>query len=381
MLAPPIAAPACGPAHVMAAGLALGAAGFGVLTQVDAASASRPRHRLGRLLARARRRSFTLATDLIVGSAPPERAGAGLGDLGDELGARRRARHRGPRQHRHRGLPVAMAEAALPAGPPGGRGRAGHARRRRWRRRSGCRRARRGGARPPRATRSPRRSSSPPSSAPPLLAATALLAAVLLRRVRGVRRSPSRPERGVVEPAGDHWPRIARKDSPQMPLTGSRAGSSPAARLFPPTPRSSPCSSPDPPSGGRREGVRALPSTRRRAAVLDTVSRRGGCSRPAPRHRPRAAGRRRRRGPRDPARPDRGHARADPRRAVRRRLPAGGEHAAALAAAVDGRAARRRCFHRSPSRRSATHYAIRDGHHRVSVARARGAATIDASLA
>jgi MFS transporter, DHA2 family, multidrug resistance protein len=64
------------PAFVMAAGLALAAPGFAVFTQVDAASglavfvAGTVAFSLG--LAPV----FTLTTDLIVGSAPPERAGA-----------------------------------------------------------------------------------------------------------------------------------------------------------------------------------------------------------------------------------------------------------------------------------------------------------------
>jgi MFS transporter, DHA2 family, multidrug resistance protein len=80
------------PAFVMAAGLALGAPGFAVFTQVDAASglaifvAGTVAFSLG--LAPV----FTLTTDLIVGSAPPERAGAAAaisetsGEFGGALG-------------------------------------------------------------------------------------------------------------------------------------------------------------------------------------------------------------------------------------------------------------------------------------------------------
>ena len=119
---------AVGPAHVMAGGLAVAAAGFVVLTQVGAgagcvlvvgsvvfalglAPVAHARHRPDR-----RRR------------APPERAGAAAGDLRDERGARRRAGHRRARQHRHRDLPPQAADDVPAGGPAAG---ARHARRRR----------------------------------------------------------------------------------------------------------------------------------------------------------------------------------------------------------------------------------------------------------
>jgi len=76
------------PAFVMAAGLALAAAGFGVFTQVDAGTglavfvAGSVAFSLG--LAPV----FTLTTDLIIGSAPPERAGAAsaISETGAEFG-------------------------------------------------------------------------------------------------------------------------------------------------------------------------------------------------------------------------------------------------------------------------------------------------------
>jgi DHA2 family multidrug resistance protein-like MFS transporter len=76
------------PANVMAGGLAVAAVGFGMLTQVGADSdvvlliASTVVFSLG--LAPL----FTLTNDLIIGSAPPERAGAasGISETGAELG-------------------------------------------------------------------------------------------------------------------------------------------------------------------------------------------------------------------------------------------------------------------------------------------------------
>ena len=43
---------------------------------------------------------FTLTNDLIIGGRAAGARRGGVGDLGDELRARRRARHRDPRQHR-----------------------------------------------------------------------------------------------------------------------------------------------------------------------------------------------------------------------------------------------------------------------------------------
>lgn len=76
------------PAFVMAAGLALAALGFWVFTQVDAASgfavfvAGSVAFSLGTAPV------FTLTIDLIVGAAPPERAGAasGIAETGAEFG-------------------------------------------------------------------------------------------------------------------------------------------------------------------------------------------------------------------------------------------------------------------------------------------------------
>jgi DHA2 family multidrug resistance protein-like MFS transporter len=74
--------------HVMAVGLILSAAGFGIVTQIDGASS------LGLLVTGAVIFSLgltpvvTLTTDMIVGTAPPERAGAAasLSETATELG-------------------------------------------------------------------------------------------------------------------------------------------------------------------------------------------------------------------------------------------------------------------------------------------------------
>jgi DHA2 family multidrug resistance protein-like MFS transporter len=87
MLTPALARRAS-PALVMAAGLVLAAAGFGLLTLVDGTAG------LGVLVTGSVVFSFgvapvgTLATDLIVGAAPPERAGAAaaVSETGAELG-------------------------------------------------------------------------------------------------------------------------------------------------------------------------------------------------------------------------------------------------------------------------------------------------------
>ena len=67
---------------------------------------------------------FTLTTELIVGSAPPERAGAasGISETGAELGGA--LGHRDPRQHRHRRLPARSRRCAA---RPASRSRGGDA--------------------------------------------------------------------------------------------------------------------------------------------------------------------------------------------------------------------------------------------------------------
>ncbi|HME91516.1 MAG TPA: MFS transporter, partial [Myxococcaceae bacterium] len=76
------------PAFVMAAGLVVAAVGFGVLSQIDGASGL-PMLVTGFVVfSLGLAPVFTLTNDLIIGSAPPERAGAAaaLSETGSELG-------------------------------------------------------------------------------------------------------------------------------------------------------------------------------------------------------------------------------------------------------------------------------------------------------
>jgi DHA2 family multidrug resistance protein-like MFS transporter len=76
------------PAYVMAAGLALAAVGFGLVTQADATSGLAVLVTGFVVYSLGLAPVFTLATDLIVGSVPPERAGAAsaISETGSELG-------------------------------------------------------------------------------------------------------------------------------------------------------------------------------------------------------------------------------------------------------------------------------------------------------
>jgi MFS transporter, DHA2 family, multidrug resistance protein len=87
MLAP-LAVRRVRPAFVMAGGLALSAVGFGMLTQVDAGSGLAVIVIGSVVLALGVAPVGTLATDIIVGSAPPERAGAasGISETSAEFG-------------------------------------------------------------------------------------------------------------------------------------------------------------------------------------------------------------------------------------------------------------------------------------------------------
>src|SRR5262249_8551465 len=66
----------CRPAFVVTAGFTLTAAGLGMLTQVDGASGLAILVTGSVIYSLGLAPVFTLATDMIVGSAPPERAGA-----------------------------------------------------------------------------------------------------------------------------------------------------------------------------------------------------------------------------------------------------------------------------------------------------------------
>jgi DHA2 family multidrug resistance protein-like MFS transporter len=76
------------PAYVMAAGLAIAAVGFGVMSRVDGAGDLALVVSGSILFSLGLAPVFTLTTDLIVGSAPPERAGAAsaISETGAELG-------------------------------------------------------------------------------------------------------------------------------------------------------------------------------------------------------------------------------------------------------------------------------------------------------
>lgn len=76
------------PPHVIGAGLALSAAGLAVLTQVGAAGELVPVIAASVIISLGLAPVFGLTTELIVGSAPPERAGAasGISETASELG-------------------------------------------------------------------------------------------------------------------------------------------------------------------------------------------------------------------------------------------------------------------------------------------------------
>lgn len=76
------------PASLMAVGLALAAVGFAVFTQVDSASGFAVIVSGSVVFSLGLAPVFTLTNDLIIGSAPPERAGAaaGISETGAELG-------------------------------------------------------------------------------------------------------------------------------------------------------------------------------------------------------------------------------------------------------------------------------------------------------
>jgi MFS transporter, DHA2 family, multidrug resistance protein len=76
------------PAYVIGAGLGLAAAGLGILTQVGAVDGLVPLVAGSVVISLGLAPVFGLTTELIVGSAPPERAGAasGIAETGSELG-------------------------------------------------------------------------------------------------------------------------------------------------------------------------------------------------------------------------------------------------------------------------------------------------------
>jgi MFS transporter, DHA2 family, multidrug resistance protein len=76
------------PAYVMAGGLAVGAVGFTLLTQLEADSGLAVLVTASVIFSLGLAPLFTLANDLIIGAAPPERAGAAsaISETGAELG-------------------------------------------------------------------------------------------------------------------------------------------------------------------------------------------------------------------------------------------------------------------------------------------------------
>ena len=84
----PVLARRIAPGRVMAAGLVLAAVGFALLARVDAAASVGQVVTAFVIYSLGLAPVFTLATDLVVGSAPPESAGvaAALSETGSELG-------------------------------------------------------------------------------------------------------------------------------------------------------------------------------------------------------------------------------------------------------------------------------------------------------
>ena len=76
------------PAYVIGVGLVMGAIGLGMLTQVDTSSALSTLVVASLIISLGLAPVFTATTDLIVGAAPPEKAGAasGISETGAELG-------------------------------------------------------------------------------------------------------------------------------------------------------------------------------------------------------------------------------------------------------------------------------------------------------
>ena len=93
------------PAFTMAAGLAVAAAGFGLLTQTSSlglAAVVTGSAVFGLGIAPV----TNLVTGMVLGSAPPQMGRDGFRAVGDQHRARRRPRHRHLGQHRHRRLPL-----------------------------------------------------------------------------------------------------------------------------------------------------------------------------------------------------------------------------------------------------------------------------------
>ncbi len=92
-------------AYVMTAGLTMAVIGFAVLTQVETEGGLVPVMIAVGMLNFGVAPTIALGTDMMIESAPPEKAGRGLRDLRDLPGTRTGHGRRDPRQHRNRGLP------------------------------------------------------------------------------------------------------------------------------------------------------------------------------------------------------------------------------------------------------------------------------------
>jgi predicted MFS family arabinose efflux permease len=113
------------PAQVIGVGLATAAVGLGLLTQVGGSADLAILVAASCIVSLGLAPVFTAATDLIVSSAPPERAGAASG-ISDRQRARWSARHRGPGQHRGGHLPRRTGQHTPGRRPePGGDGAEG----------------------------------------------------------------------------------------------------------------------------------------------------------------------------------------------------------------------------------------------------------------
>ena len=120
-----------GTARLIGGGLALGAVGLIVLTQVPTTNGLIPLVVASVIISLGLAPVFGLTTELIVGSAPAERAGAASGHQRDGRRARRRAGPRAAGQHRRRDLPRRCCDGAACRDPGrGGRCCARHAGRR-----------------------------------------------------------------------------------------------------------------------------------------------------------------------------------------------------------------------------------------------------------
>ena len=364
----PVLLKALRPGHLMAAGLAVAAAGFAVLTQTDG---------LAVLVAGSVIFALGLApvaavgTDLIVGSAPPEQSGAasGMSETSAELGGALGIAVLGSV-----GAAIYRSQAAetLPAGAPAAaHDTAGGAAAEAQQLGGGLGDQVLGAAHG--AFTEALQVTALVSAG--LLAAAAVLAAVLLRDAR-IRPAPAPRPRDLCP--------IARRSSARDAVNWEGRAVVPSrARFLPSTTEQLPMLPTGSPIADAEKAFARARRARRRAAVLHTVTRRRRCS-----GRLRVLGDASLPVSPEPAAPC-ARSRSSASRA-RWSRPAPRCSTPTSARRPSARARWQRVWlaeHRGevlpPISVTAVgdDYAILDGHHRVSVARARGAATIVASLA